>query len=220
MPSRHHRTAIVALALLLAGCGLQLDPEVRVIRPIYDLKAGEIPMPNDLVRDAEAGRLDLPVDDEDLTEAKREFYTQLNTLDGWPTTFRLELSFSGPVSGDTVDESTVQIWRWGEQPAREADATRALKKAGTVLTVDPPMTGWMAGTEYVVIVRGGEDGLRGRLNEEVVPDPSFFFVRMDTSLDDPAYEKAFPGDTRDERMESAEDLEEVRQGLTRQKRHD
>ncbi len=213
MPSRLHRTAIVALALLLAGCSLQLDPEVRVIRAIYDLEAGEIPMPNDLVRDAEAGRLDLPVDDEDLTEAKREFYTQLNTLDGWPTMFRLELSFSGPVSGDTVDESTVQIWRWGEQPVREADATRALKKAGTVLTVEPPMTGWMAGTEYVVIVRGGEDGLRGRLNEEVVPDPSFFFVRMDTRLDDPAYEKAFPGDTRDERTESAEDLEEVRQEL-------
>ena len=210
MLSNRSTLPIVLLALVWPGCSMKLDDEVRVIRPIYNLADSEIPMPNDLVRDADLGRLDIPLDDEDLTAAKRDFYTQLNTLDGWPTTFQIKLEFSGPVSEDTLDPATVQIWRWGDTPSREHDFKLSLQRAGTRLVVDPPPEGWLGGTEYVVMVRGGEDGMRGRLNEAVVADPSFYYVRMDEKLDEFDNERAFPGDTREERMEKAADLEEVR----------
>lgn len=208
---------MILLAMEIGGCSLELEPAPEVIRPIYDLGAGEIPLPNDLVRDEDEGRLALPTDDASLTAAEVELHQRLNRLDGWPTTFEATVEFSGSVSEDTLDEQTVQVWRWSRDasalPERVGGVTRTLHQAGTRLTLTPPDTGWRPGTRYVVMVRGGEDGLRGRLNQPVVADPSFYFVRLDQPLDDPAHWTAFPGDTREEKLQKGRDLEEVRQKL-------
>lgn len=197
-------------AVVLGSCSLDLDPEPEVVRPLYDLSEGEIPMPNDLVRDDEAGMLDLPTDDEDLTEAERQLYEQLNTLDGWPSTYQQKLKFSGSVAADTVDEDTVQVWRWGADPERVDLVFPTLQQAGTELYIDAPKNGWLPSTRYVVLVRGGENGVRGALNQPMVADPSFYFVRVDQPLNVPEHMWAFPGDDRAERLENGEDLEEVR----------
>ena len=84
-----------------------------------------------LVRDEELGKLALPTDATGLTEAEVEFYEQLNTMDGWPSTFQQKVEFTGTVADDTVTESTVQVWRWGTEPERETDVTIALHQAGT-----------------------------------------------------------------------------------------
>lgn len=200
----------VVLGLTVAGCGLELDPMPDFVRPVYDLGEGEIPLPNDLVRDEEAGLLALPTDDASLTAAEVEFRTRMNRLDGWPSTFQVTLDFTGSVSEDTVSEDTVQVWRWSNPPERVVEVTRALHQAGTELTIDPPRTGWLPGQRYVVLVRGGEDGVRGRLNQPVVADASFYFVRLDQPLDDPAHWTAFPGADREEKLQAGRDLEEVR----------
>ena len=76
--------ALVALGgLLLAGCpALTLEPTAPHAHVVYDPGSGTIPLPNDALRDAEAGTLDL-VDAPDLTPTEVDARQFLNTLDGW-----------------------------------------------------------------------------------------------------------------------------------------
>lgn len=200
----------IAAAVALGTCSLDLDPTPDFVRPIYDLAEGEIPLPSDLLRDEETGLLSLPTDDASLTPAEVELRERMNRMDGWPSTSQVSMEFTGSVAEDTVSESTVQVWRWSDPPVRVTEVTRTLGRAGTELTITPPRAGWLPGQKYVVVLIGGSRGLRGRLNQEVVADASFYFVRLDQPLDDPAHGSAFPGTTREERLQKGQDLEEVR----------
>src|SRR5881394_1868498 len=71
------RLLAVCAALAVASCGLARDPNPPVLHARFDPDAKVIPMPTDVLRDADANRLALPVDDADLTDAEREFYTFL-----------------------------------------------------------------------------------------------------------------------------------------------
>jgi len=201
---------VFLVPVALAACSLDLEETPRVIHARFDPDEDVIPMPNDLLRDDDAGHLDIPIDDEDLTDAEIELYTNLNKLDGWPSTYQAKVEFSGSISEDTVNPDTVQIWEWGAEPVRVTEITGATARAGQELLIDPPENGWKPGHEYVIIVRGGEQGVMGRLGEKVVADTAFYFLRLEEPLDTPEHLRAFPGDTREERLETARDLEEVR----------
>ncbi len=203
----------VLLCLCAVSCGLPLDPPVAVINARFDPEAGVIPMPNDLLRNEEEGHLELPLDD-DLNPAEREFREWFNTKDGWSTTLPAQVVFSGPIEADTIDEERVQVWLWGDTPVRMDGLARVLDESGTELTIDPPQAGWEGGRQYVVLVRGAEDGLRGEQRERVECDAAFYFLRMTESLDRIEHQRAFPGRTRAERMENARRLEAIHQELS------
>src|SRR3989304_3106614 len=77
---------VVALAAASASASctdLELDPPPKVIHARFDPDARVIPMPTDILRDAAAGRLEIPLDDPGLSDAERELYAWMNTLDGW-----------------------------------------------------------------------------------------------------------------------------------------
>lgn len=210
------RALCSALALGLTGlvsCGLPLDPPAAVINARFDPSAGEIPMPNDLLRNEEEGHLELPID-EDLNATEREFREWFNTKDGWSTTLPARVTFSAPVDARSISEESVQIWRWGESPVRVEGLERVLDEDGTAISIDPPEEGWDRGRRYVVIVRGGQGGLRGEARERVECDAAFYFLRMTERLDQIQHQRAFPGATRAERMENAAKLEEIRQELS------
>jgi dienelactone hydrolase len=197
----------------VAGCGLPLDPPPAIINARFDPEAGVIPTPNDLLRNEEEGHLELPLDD-DLNPAEREFREWFNTKDGWSTTLPAQVEFSRPVALDSIDEDTVQLWEWGATPVRLSGLVRTLDDSGTVLSIDPPEDGWERGQKYVVLVEGGDGGVRGEDREVVECDAAFYFLRMTEPLDGVAHQRAFPGTTRAERMENAAALEEVRLELT------
>lgn len=76
------------IVVVLAGCTtLELDPAPKIIHARFDPDASVIPMPTDVLRDAAAGRLNLPNDTEKelakLNPTELEFYSYLETLDGW-----------------------------------------------------------------------------------------------------------------------------------------
>lgn len=194
----------------LCACNLDLEDPPAVIHARFDPDEDVIPMPNDLLRDDDTGHLDIPGDGADLTEAEVELYTNLNRLDGWPSTYQAKVEFSGSISADTVNPDTVQIWEWGPEPVRVSEVRGFTARAGRELLIDPPEKGWKPGHEYVILVRGGEDGVLGRLGEKVVADTAFYFLRLQERLDTPEHLRAFPGDTREERLQTARDLEEVR----------
>ncbi len=207
-------TALCAL-VWASGCSLGLDPPPSVVLARFDPDAQVVPMPNDVLRDKQTGLLALPTDGANLSDAEKQMRGWLNQLDGWPTTLAATVQFTAPVDPATVDDSSVQVWRWGDVPVELGSdvVPRALDHAGQTLTLTAPDAGWDRGATYVVIARGGTEGLRGASHQPVDADAAFYFLRLTERLDDPMHERAFPGDTRDERMANGAKLEAIREDL-------
>ncbi len=201
-----------------ASCtSLELDPPGSVIHARFDPDASVVPMPTDVLRDAAAGRLNLPNDTDKerakLNPTEAEFYQYLETLDGWSSLMSATVEFTGAIDDKSITDGTVQIWHWGTVPERVADARLTLSADGTKLTIDPPRTGWLRGDRYVALVRGGSKGVVGRGGEKVDCDAAFYFLRQTEALDTPGHEHAFPGDDHDERVSNANRLEGIRKDL-------
>lgn len=212
------REAVTALALALAACANPtFDPRPDVIHARFDPDAKAIPMPNDAVRDAARGRLDLPNDTAEelarLGEAEQEFYRYLETLDGWSTLMSATVELTAPIDPRSVTAETLQVWRWDGAPVRVDDTRVHVSGDGTKLTIDPPRAGWTRGGRYVAVMRGGALGVAGARGERVECDAAFYFLRQTEALDTPAHEHAFPGDTRAERRANARKLEAIRADL-------
>lgn len=198
----------------IAGCAdLSFDPPREIIHARFDPDAKVVPMPTDILRDADAGHLDLPVDDEDLTDAEREFYAFLNTMDGWSTAMAATVEFTAPIDPATVTPDTLQVWHWRGVPQRVDGARVSISDDERTITIDAPREGWERGGRYVVLLRGGDAGVEGKRGERVECDAAFYFLRQTEALDVPEHERAFPGDTAAERQDNARQLEDIRQDL-------
>lgn len=218
MGRRAHVQLGCVLAALLFGCAdPQLDPAPNIIHARFDPDAKSIPMPNDAVRDAAAGMLDLPNDTEEelarLTEAEKEFYAYLETLDGWSSLMSATVELTGAIDPKSIDEGNLQVWHWTSTPTLAPDVRVHVSDDGKKITLDPPREGWVRGDRYVVMMRGGVHGVRGLAGERVECDAAFYFLRQTERLDTPEHERAFPGDTREERMANAKKLETIRADL-------
>ncbi len=207
------RGAIAVCVLAVAACAAyDPDPPPDVVRARFDPEAKVIPMPSDALRDDDAGRLDLPID-ADTSTAEAALYGYLNTLDGWSSASAATVDFSAAIAPGTVTADTVQVWQWGPTPRRVSDLTVTIADDELRITVDAPRAGWDRGGQYFVVVRGGAAGVEGKLGQPVIADAAFYFLRQTTPLDDPAHNRAFPGDTFAERADNAHKLEVIRQEL-------
>lgn len=203
---------LALFAPLAPACGLDLDPPAQVIHARFDPDARVIPMPSDILRDAARGHLDIPTDG-DLTPAERELYQDLDQLDGWSSASAATVSFDGIIDPATVNDDTLEVWRWGQTPTRVTDATVTVAADGRSLTIDAPRTGWARGATYAVMLRGGAQGARGAAGARLDCDAAFYFLRLTERLDTPEHERAFPGDTARERQDAARQLEDIREDL-------
>ncbi len=210
------RPCLIALAIT-ACANPTYDPPPDVIHARFDPDAKAIPMPNDAVRDAARGQLDLPNDTPEdlarLNESEQEFYRYLETLDGWSTLMSATVELTAPIDPRSVTGDNLQVWRWSGVPARVDGARVHVSNDGTTVTIDPPRMGWTRGDRYVAVMRGGALGVAGARGERVECDAAFYFLRQQEPLDTPAHEHAFPGDTRAERQANARKLEAIRQDL-------
>lgn len=210
MPTRR----LLGLALLISligSCGLPLDTNQRIPTfPIFDPEEGEIPMPNDALRDDDAERLDLPTDDESLSQTELAFRQWMNTRDGWSTTMAATVRFSAVIDERSLDDDTVQVWDWLPTPQRVEGLRMELDEGDRRLSIYPPRTGWERGHRYVIVLRGGELGVRDARGDGVEPDAIFYFLRRDEVLNTIGHNRAFPGATRAERLEAGGRLEDLR----------
>ncbi|HEU0033415.1 MAG TPA: hypothetical protein VFQ53_22440 [Kofleriaceae bacterium] len=214
-----HRIYLCAgIALLATGCAnVDLDDRPPIIHARFDPDGKSIPMPNDAVRDATAGKLDLPNDTEEerarLTPAELEFYAYLETLDAWSSLMPASVELTGAIDMATVTPDNLQVWHLGTTPERVDDVRIELAADGKKLTIDPPRVGWVRGDRYYVVLRGGPQGVVGAQGERVECDAAFYFLRQTQPLDAPEHEWAFPGDTHEERVANATKLETIRKDL-------
>jgi len=196
--------------LVLVGCpALPLEPTGPYAHVVYDPGSGAIPLPNDALRDDEAGHLDLSTDSEGLTPTEIDAREFLNTLDGWSSVSTVSAALSEPVDPTSLP-GNVQVWEWGADPRPVADSVVALDEDGLGLTAAPPKSGWVRGGTYTVVVRGGEDGLRTPDGRPFGPDAAFTYLRLDQRLDVPEHQRAFSGKTRAERRSKAAGMEALR----------
>lgn len=212
------RGRLFVVVCALASCANQeLDDRPVLIHARFDPDAKSIPMPNDAARDAVAGKLDLPNDTDKerarLTPAEAEFYDYLETLDGWSSLMTATIEFDGAIDPATVNPQTVQVWHWSAAPEQLMDVRVSVADDGKKLYLDPPRTGWVRGDRYAVVLRGGNDGVIGKQHERVECDAAFYFLKQTEPLDTPEHERAFPGDTREERQRNANKLETIRKDI-------
>src|SRR3954470_10345276 len=113
---RHHAiVSVIGAGLAVAGCtSLELDPPGTVIHARFDPDASVIPMPTDVLRDAQARKLNLPNDTDKerakLNPTESEFYQCLETLDGWSSLMSETVEFTGPIDAKSITDGTVQVW--------------------------------------------------------------------------------------------------------------
>jgi dienelactone hydrolase len=208
------RAHSLLLVLASAACSdVRLDPAPAIVHARFDPDAKVIPMPSDVLRDAAAGRLDLPVDDPGLSEAERELFAFFETLDGWSTGMPATIEMTGPINPATVTAETLQVWEWAGAPRRVPDLHVLVAADERKITIEPPRSGWKRGARYVLLVRGGEAGVEGKTGARVECDAAFYFLRQTERLDTPEHERAFPGATHAERHDNARKLEKIRAEL-------
>ncbi|MCB9564556.1 MAG: hypothetical protein H6708_29580 [Kofleriaceae bacterium] len=217
MRARHFASGslIVCAAVTLGsatGCGLDLDPPPPIIHARFDPDAKVIPMPTDVLRDAAAGHLDIPIDDT-LSPAEVELYEWMNTLDAWSSASTATVELTGAIDPATVTADSFQVWEWRETPLPVEGVTVTVADDGGSIELVPPRTGWRRGGRYMVALRGGATGVEGDAGERVECDAAFYFLRQRERLDTPEHERAFPGDTRAERQDNAAKLEVIREDL-------
>ncbi len=213
--SRLRGIGIGVMISAIAGCStLEIDPPSDVIHARFDPDAEVIPMPTDILRDAARARLDIPLDSADLTAAEVDLYGYLNTLDGWPSTMAATVELTAPIAPTTLNGDTLQVWHWRETPELVEDARVSLDPTETKITIDAPREGWERGGTYFVVLRGGAGGVEGKRGEKVECDAAFYFLRLTQPLDTVEHERAFPGNSRAERRDNAEKLEEIREQLS------
>ena len=200
-----------ALALFLCACTPRPAAQTTILHARFDPEARVIPMPSDVLRDAEAGHLALPADADGLSDAEKKLFEYLNTRDAWSSASQATAAFTGAIDPATIDASTVRVLQWSAGvPALRADRVPALDADGLTLRVDAPDAGWDRGGRYSIAIRGGEHGVKGAAGEKVECDAAFYFLRLKTPLTDPAHVNAFPGETIAEKQANAAKLEKIR----------
>lgn len=212
-----NRSLCAGTLLWVAACSVAPPAaEPPVIHVRFDPEEGVLPLPTDILRDEEAGLLDIPAEPEDVedkTDAEVALIKALNLRDGWPTRTTAEFELSGPIDPDSITADSIRVFvqtQSGLQPV-DVKIEASPAKAPTEVSIPPPEQGWLPGKRYVAIAIGGPDGLVGLSGEAVVADAAFYFLRTEKSLLD--HVDAIPGDTDADKLEAAEKLEEIRLSL-------
>ena len=210
---------ILVTTALLGSWACQIEEPLlpaRVIVAEFDPTNGIIPTPNDLLTDRETGLIAIPSAPEDLegkSAVEIELIAQLNQRRAWSTRTEAKLTFSGALDPASVTDAGLKVYEVTELGLSEI--TPVLRgepaDAPTQIVIEPPTDGWRRGGHYVVAALGAEGQLRGKLGEPVVSDAAFWYLRLQESLLE--HTKAMPGDTEEERLDAAEQLEQARQDL-------
>lgn len=199
---------LIALAATACAPEADIEPAPDVVRPVWNPTTGELPTPTDLVRDSQAGRLDLPLDPQ-APAADKEFVGYLNSLDGYPLASTLKIPMSDDVQAGGLRGAAFVL---DAQTRQTLDVELAYDAEAGLVTGAP--TGgqgaeFLPGRTYVFGLRGYEGGLLGAEGEPVIADAGFFFVRSLAPLDEHA--AAMPGASDEEQRETAEALRKVQQ---------
>ena len=191
--------AMLALGVTFAAGAcveVKLDPKVDYLVMEFDTASTppRLPEPNVVTINPQTGLIDfstagleVPEDCADasavgLSMAQCEFYQYLETLDGYPTLTPAKAPASGALDMDTVSlpstvfvlEDTPDIWSANDLLVEFDEEDNILEMT--------PISGWEVGKQYVIAVRGYDDGVTGAQGERVISNQVYFLLKQDESL--------------------------------------
>jgi hypothetical protein len=197
---KRHLFSILAAAMATGGCdpNVPQTPPITGARPTFNSVTGAIPLPSDVLRDPQTGRLMLPIvpSDSDLT---KEVKAGLNKLDGWLAGQTITIPFGAKIDDTPNLASKVRLYDVTTSPAKlwpSSDYYVAFNvgRDGTVPT-SPPYTLFIRakpadgplprdfdrGHRYAALVTSDVtyDGGKAFLD-----DPVLYFLRSSTPLAD------------------------------------
>ena len=211
------RSVFVPTTLLTAGllsCApLPLDRPQSYAYVVFDPSGGALPLPNDALLDETTGQLALPTEDDTLTDADIALRHALNQEEGWSSRSILSATFSDPINANSLTPEAIQVWEWGANPTRIATLELSVDETGQELHIAPPDGGWKRGAVYYAVIADGLTSLKTESGRPYGPDAAFTYLHSKTPIDGIEHQRAFPGETRDARLENAAALEAVRQQL-------
>ena len=204
---------LLGIASLL-GCAekLTLETSPDVIPAIWDPVGGVLPTPTNLVYNDVTERLDLPLDG-DLPPAELEFRQYLNSLDGYPLQSSLTIPMGGDVNEGTINASFLMIDTTDNRPVKlRATYEPATQKIIAKARPDNPDEATLQpGRTYAFGLAGYGIGAEGANGEVIVADSAFYLVRSERNLT--KHPDAMPGESREQKREVAQTLEDLRQDL-------
>jgi len=190
--------AVTTLAVLVAGCAEEIalyTPPAGSTVAVFDPAASPpaVPTPTDLVKDPATGLLKIPTP-AGASRAQAAFDQFLDTLDGFPTSSVLEMTFSREIDATGVTDTTVPVYDITTASApkrvtgliREVTSLSVKGSAGEVgkrsrLRVFNP-AGWRRGARYAALVLGGLKGVKDRSGHPVRRSSTFELVAGDSPL--------------------------------------
>lgn len=186
----------VALLVLATACNSHKPQPLPVVVSPRFYPANnppEVPLPNDLApTDPKTGLLSI-VPDPSASEADRVLISYLNTLNGFPPSTAATVTFTGALDTNSISASSVRVLDVtpGAPSGSAATPVEGVDRVYTaqsdpdrpgLLTLEPPLGGWLAGHTYAVALVGGSGGLQGAKGEPVVGTPTWALIRNEGSL--------------------------------------
>ncbi|MHB8872942.1 MAG: hypothetical protein ACYC8T_04580 [Myxococcaceae bacterium] len=183
------KLALLAVVAIAAGCTPKLDkdPPPEQVQARFNPAASPpvVPSPNSLAIDPQTGKVSAPLPP-DPSDADRQFVAYLNTLDGFPADSPGQASFDGELSVDSVTSDTVRVMDLtdGMKPVVGYIPAKASPPpgAGGGMLVSPPASGWTAGHDLLVVLVGGDNGIKGAAGQPVVGSNVWALVRARNPL--------------------------------------
>ncbi|MCL2723979.1 MAG: hypothetical protein FWD69_06020 [Polyangiaceae bacterium] len=167
------------ILLLFAACSpdIQKDPPSsgNAIVAQFDPSAPVpvAPQPNDLVRDPTTGKIAVPASPAD-SPAQAEFNRDyLGNLTGFPFESTAQVTVSDDLAPTSVNARSVLVFDITSTPMPVAVTPEVV---GRSIVVPPPNGAWTRAHRYAVAVIGGQNGVRGANNENVIGSQTWYLV--------------------------------------------
>jgi hypothetical protein len=189
---------ILPFVLVLGACAPDIiqnpPPSGNVITVEFDPGATVpvVPVPNDLAKDPKTGLVVVPPTPGE-TPAQREFEVNyLGALSGFPFETNAQVSVSGDLNPSSVNPMTVLAFDLGVNPTASPSGMPTSQvavplapqyvAASKSVVAPPPMGGWTRAHTYALVLVGGNNGLRGAKNENVIGSQTWALVSSSTPL--------------------------------------
>ncbi len=183
LPMKKLSLSIVCLAWIACTPDIPQTQSPTVITARFDpsLVPPVVPTPNDLATNPKTGTLAVPIVGSD---ADKEFYKFLNTLNGFPASAGATATFDGELNATTVGADSVKVFDVTNSLSAVTPSAIGYTSTGDAtvpgrVNIAPPMGGWIPGHTYAVAIIGNKNakGVKGGNGSDVVGSPTWAFIR-------------------------------------------
>jgi hypothetical protein len=186
------KLACATLLLALVSCAKNLpqNPPPNLVTARFDPSAVPpvAPAPNDLATNPATGKLAVPIPP-GASPADLDFVAYLDSLDGFPPDTPGSATFDGALDPASVTPDSVRVYEVAADNTITAVSgatvtytTQTDLNAPGLVNITPAGGGWTPGHTYMIAIIGGQSGVRGASQQQVVGSSAWGLISSKNSL--------------------------------------